>query len=71
MRIKADWTIIYPGFLRGWGRVYLTCLYLVWFIGEPAPTGLFTLVQGMSFYVFCDRWLDCEEGSIAFLDFFD
>jgi len=71
MRIKADWTIVNQGFLLGWGLVYLTCLYLVWFIGEPAPTDLFTLVQAVSFYVFCNRWLDCEEGSIAFLDFFD
>jgi hypothetical protein len=53
------------------GAVYLTCLYLVLFIGEPAPTGLFTLVQAVSFYVFCDCWLEFEEGAIAFLDFFD
>ncbi|MEG4025790.1 MULTISPECIES: hypothetical protein [unclassified Microcoleus] len=25
----------------------------------------------VGFYVFCDRWLDCEEGAIALLDFFD
>jgi hypothetical protein len=38
-------------FIGGGGRVYIDCWRELDIIGEPAPTGLLTLVQNISLYL--------------------